>query len=122
MPFDLEQTLHIFQKTDYGGLQDVIARDPSNTAQINLIREHLQDMAGKFQKGDFSGPAEIHGSSMPGLAEIRAGVSRINIQYSPLPNGGRIKYSTDDPELVNAIHSWFSAQVADHGKYATDHY
>jgi hypothetical protein len=34
-------------------------------------------------------------------------------------NGGRITYSTRDHALVAAIHTWFEAQVADHGAHAT---
>ncbi|MGZ8951078.1 MAG: aspartate carbamoyltransferase, partial [Methylobacter sp.] len=41
MPFNLEQTTHIFSKTEKGGLQQVIAKDSSNVEQIKLIREHL---------------------------------------------------------------------------------
>lgn len=37
MPFDLEQTTHVFQKLDDGGLQKVVAKDPSNKKQIALI-------------------------------------------------------------------------------------
>ena len=43
MPFDLEQTKHIFQPMDDGGLQTVIAKDPSNAGQVALIRAHLQE-------------------------------------------------------------------------------
>jgi hypothetical protein len=30
MPFDLEQTTHVFQKLDDGGLQKVVVKDSSN--------------------------------------------------------------------------------------------
>ena len=51
MPFDLEQTTHIFTKTMQGGLQQVIAKDNTNVAQIKLIREHLLKIAQAFGKG-----------------------------------------------------------------------
>ena len=34
MPFDLEQTTHVFQKLDDGGLQKVVAKDPSNKNRL----------------------------------------------------------------------------------------
>jgi hypothetical protein len=34
MPFDLKQTQHIFNKTETGGVQQVIVKDPSNSQQI----------------------------------------------------------------------------------------
>jgi hypothetical protein len=121
MPFDLEQTLHIFQLLDDGGLQTVTAKDPANREQITLIQAHLQEEAAKFQRGDFSDPAKIHGEEMPGLAALKAGAGQIEIQYLPLPDGAQIRYTTKDPTLVMAIHHWFMAQRADHGRHASGH-
>lgn len=56
---------------------------------------------------------------MPGLSEVKAGASRIRIQYDALPNGAQIKYTTNDPKLIDAVHRWFAAQVSDHGNHAS---
>lgn len=45
MPFDLEETTHVFEKMDDGGLQRVTANEPSNMKQIELIQAHLQEEA-----------------------------------------------------------------------------
>ncbi|MFZ5875012.1 MAG: hypothetical protein ACOYXU_01265 [Nitrospirota bacterium] len=121
MPFDLEQTIHVFQRLEDGGRQTVTVKDPANTPQIALIQSHLQHEAEKFRRGDFSDPARIHGEDMPGLAELRAGFARIDIRYTALPNGGEIRYAATDPALVTALHHWFMAQVSDHGRHAVDH-
>jgi hypothetical protein len=121
MPFDLEQTMHVFQSLGDGGLQTVTVKDPENREQIALIQAHLKDEAAKFQRGDFSDPAKIHGEGMPGLAELKAGAGLIDVQYLPLPDGAQIRYTTKDPTLVMAIHHWFIAQRADHGPHASGH-
>jgi hypothetical protein len=121
MPFDLDQTIHVFQRLDDGGRQAVTAKAPANTQQIALIQSHLQLEADKFRRGDFSDPAYIHGEEMPGLAELRTGFSQIDIRYTALPNGGEIRYTTADPALVAALHRWFRAQVSEHGRHALDH-
>lgn len=121
MPFDLEQTTHVFQQLDDGGRQTVTAKDPANKEQIALIQSHLQHEADKFRQGDFSDPARIHGDAMPGLADLKAGFAQIEIRYTALPNGGEIRYSTANPALVAALHQWFTAQVSDHGRHAVDH-
>src|SRR5262249_17820853 len=90
MPFDLEQTMHVFQPQEDGGLQTVTAKDPANSPQIALIQAHLAEEAAKFRQGDFSDPATIHGEAMPGLAALRAGAGHIDVQYTPLPNGAQI--------------------------------
>ena len=40
MPFDLEQTTHIFEKLDTGGRQQVIADDPVDSAEEFLCQTH----------------------------------------------------------------------------------
>lgn len=121
MPFDLDQTMHHFVPQPDGGLQTVLARDATDSAQIALIRTHLQTEAERFTAGNFASPAAIHGHTMPGLAELAAGADRLTITYSDLPDGGQIRYTTSDPALIAAVHRWFEAQVADHGAHATDH-
>ena len=115
MPFSLERTVHIFTKTKSGGLQQVIAKDPSDTPQIDLIRDHLSMISKQFAQGNFAAPASIHGSDMPGLAELeKARPGQLRIEYKELPDGAQIEYSSDSPGLVEAIHRWFDAQLADH--------
>ncbi|MBN2700284.1 MAG: aspartate carbamoyltransferase [Methylothermaceae bacterium] len=116
MPFDLKQTQHIFTKTQAGGVQQVIARDPKNIRQIALIRQHLRKISQEFGRGDFSNPAKIHGENMPGLAELRnAKPGQLRVEYKELDNGAEITYASDDPGLIAGIHKWFDAQLSDHG-------
>lgn len=119
MPFDLQATTHIFTKTGTGGVQQVVAKNADDARQIELIRAHLQDIAGKFSKRDFSGPTFIHGPDMPGLAELKAAKpSGINIQYRDITSGGEIVFESRNPRFVAAIHKWFDAQLSDHGSDA----
>ena len=119
MPFNLEQTTHVFSKTENGGVQQVIVKDQANSEQINLIREHLAKISNEFNHGDFSNPAKIHGNTMPGLSELtKAKQGQIKIEYKELPDGAEINYSSDYPGLINAIHQWFDAQLSDHARHA----
>ncbi len=115
MPFDMSKTLHIFKMTESGGVQRVIARDPGDTDQIALIQQHLRLEAERFQQGDYSDPASLHGTEMPGLQALRAGASEINISYTALPAGAMITFKTTDLHLLTAIHRWFGAQLSEHG-------
>lgn len=114
MPFDLDRTTHRFTRTATGGVQTVVADDPTDGTQIRLIQEHLRAEAGRFRRGDFSDPSRIHGRDMPGLTTLRHGAGRITITYAPTSDGARITYTTTDPALVTALHAWFDAQVSDH--------
>lgn len=119
MPFDLQATVHVFTKLQDGGLQRVVARNEADTTQVRLVREHLRDLHGRFLKGDFSGPAHIHGEAMPGLAALRqAGAGRLAIEYRDVPGGAELRYRAADATLVSAVHAWFDAQLTDHGAHA----
>jgi hypothetical protein len=119
MPFDLKATTHIFTKTRTGGVQRVVAKNPDDTPQIQMIRAHLRDIADKFSRGDFSGPAQVHGAIMPGLADLRAAKpGELKTRYYDIAAGAEIEYSSESPKLVAALHEWFSAQLADHGSDA----
>ena len=119
MPFDLEKTTHIFTQTPNGGVQQVIAKNKSDTEQIKLIRAHLSEISNEFKRGNFSNPEKIHGKDMPGLAELEAAQSgQIKFEYEELPDGAQITYSTEVEKLRHAIHQWFDAQLSDHARHA----
>jgi hypothetical protein len=115
MPFDLEATTHVFTKTADGGVQVVMADDPEDRAQIELIRGHLEAEREAFARGDFTDPARIHGMDMPGVEELSEGYADIEVTYAERPAGAELRYATGDTELVGAIHAWFDRQVMDHG-------
>ena len=114
MPFDLNATRHTFTKTDQGGVEEVVAIDPADTRNIELIRSHLDFEAIEFSNGNFGDPARIHGMDMPGLHELEAGAGQVQVRYEPVAAGGRITYAADDPVLVAALHAWFDRQTSDH--------
>lgn len=118
MPFNLDATTHVFTDTSTGGIQDVIADDPADESNIELIRLHLADEATKFRAGDFSDPEAIHGSAMPGLATLKERFADISVEVVETEVGATITYGSDDAVVVDAIHDWFAAQSTDHGDHA----
>jgi len=121
MPFDLAATRHVFTATPNGGEQQVLVRQSGDRVQIALIRLHLAALREQFLAGDFSGPAQLHGPDMPGLAGLRnAPRGRLHIGYHDVPDGAALRYSSHDPALVDALHQWFRAQLDDHGDDAME--
>ena len=118
MPFDLDATTHVFTDTSTGGTQDVIADDPDDEANIELIRLHLEDEATNFRAGDFSDPEVIHGPAMPGLATLKERFADVSVDLVETDIGATITYGSDDAVVVEAIHDWFAAQSSDHGDHA----
>lgn len=117
MPFDLDRSTHVFEKIENGGRQWVVS-DDGDAGQVALIQAHLEEIAGRFSEGDFHQPGMIHGDAMPGLHALVMGHEKIDIVYTPMENGGEILYTTADSSMVAAIHTWFDAQLSDHGQHA----
>ena len=120
MPFDLDATTHRFEPTANGLAQTVVADNPDDERQVVLIREHLEAKHRRFERGDFSDPAHIHGTDMPGLAYLQARATDVDISYIEVAAGGRLLFVSDDADLIAALHEWGRAQTADHGSHA-DH-
>jgi hypothetical protein len=114
MPFDLTTTTHTFTRTDTGGIQEVVAHDPTDVDTVALIRSHLEDESAAFRDGDFGDPATIHGADMAGLAVLEDRAGEVEVVFEPIEAGGRITYTATDPELLDALHAWFDHQNADH--------
>ena len=116
MPFDLAATTHVFTKTARGGTQRVIAKRAGDATQVRLVRTHLREIQQEFERGDFSAPTRIHGAEMPGLAALQgAPRGAIALAYRDVPGGAELTYTSADAKLVDALHRWFDAQLADHG-------
>lgn len=122
MPFDLARTTHYFDDTATGGVETVTANDPGDHQQAGLIQMHLAHEAEQFAHGDFSDPAKIHGSGMPGLATLAAaGENKLRVTSKPLPAGASLTFSSTDAGVIAAIHQWFAAQRADHAAHGLHH-
>lgn len=122
MPFDLDATLHTFEKSDQGGFERVAVKDAEDVRIIALIREHLAKEAKLFARGDFSDPAYLHGADMAGLSTLEdaAAAGSLKVSYSDLPDGAALTFAVEDETVLTALHAWFDAQVSDHGDHATE--
>jgi hypothetical protein len=115
MPFDLDKTTHRFTPTATGLVETVVADDPGDDQQVALIRQHLTHEASRFRTGDYADPAHIHGHNMPGLADLQAHPDRVTVTFTERPDGARLTFTSDTPDLVTALHRWGAAQTRDHG-------
>ena len=117
MPFDLDRASHVFAPTAIGLVETVTTDAPVDPEQVARIRGHLAAEATRFNAGDFSDPAHIHGDDMPGLAVLRAAAGRLTVGYADIPAGARLTYTGTTPDVVEALHRFGEAQSMDHGHH-----
>ena len=118
MPFDMDKVTHYFIKNDSGGILRIKTKEISDTIQTALIQSHLKKEYTLFSNADFNDPKTLHGINMPGLKTLSESKGKFNVEYENLSNGAQIVFSSNDSEVINAIHKWFDAQIKDHGSDA----
>lgn len=111
-PFDLDDMTKVFKPTSTGGVQTVVADDPSDEREVEFIQEHLRQEVKAFQDRDF---ARAHGDDMPGLEDLPGPLGALNVAYRDLTVGGQITYTTSNPELIASLQAWFEAQSDEQG-------
>lgn len=114
MGFSHDRTAHHFLLTAEGGVIQVEATDPADTASRDQIRGHLAGIAKQFAAGDFSAPRDIHDRVLPGVPEMIQRKAVISWRYEETERGGRVVISTADPVAKTAIQDFLKAQIADH--------
>lgn len=99
-----------FIPTSYGGIEEAVVITP-NAAAVKELQAQTRKRAAAFARGDFIDPTNPHGDLVPGLREMRNQWNKMHVRYNDLPNGSRIRYSTSDPVMVEALHQWFVARA-----------
>jgi hypothetical protein len=115
MGFDRHRTAHHFYLYTDGGAIDVFITDVSDINDLNGIRAHLPHIATMFGHGDFDAPMMVHDTKdVPGTATLARLKDKIRYQYVETPKGGRVDITTNDPEALEAIHTFLTFQIRDH--------
>jgi len=114
MGFSQEKTTHHFYLTKTGGVIQVEANDPKDTASRDQIRQHLGHIAVMFAEGNFDIPAFVHDQTPPGVPEMQRLKTVIRYKYEETERGGRVRLSTDDAQALAAIQSFLRFQITEH--------
>lgn len=113
MGVDQYTSSHVFDALPDGGRIE-LQRDVDDAHGIATIRQHLQDIALAFQRGDFRIPGFVHAQQVPGTDVMARAKDRITYTYSELPRGGQIRITTADDEALHAVHEFVAFQRKDH--------
>ena len=100
-----------FTSTSRGGFEDAIVLAPDDDAAVHRLQAHMRKRADAFARGDFVDPTNPHGDLVPGLREMRDQWNKMHVRYEDLPRGSRVRYTSDDPVMIEALHQWFTARA-----------
>jgi hypothetical protein len=113
MGVDQYTSRHVFESLPDGGRIE-LQRLADDTADAAQIRRHLAAIAEAFGRGDLSAPDLVHAQTVPGALVMAARHAAIAYSVAPLPRGGELRITTQDPEALAAIHAFLAFQRREH--------
>lgn len=113
MGVDQYTSLHKFEPLPDGG-RISLRRDTSDTAGVTQIRAHMRQIAGAFNRGDFTLPGFVHDREVPGTREMRARKSLIRYTVDTVLGGAAVRLRSADSTAITAIHEFLAFQRHDH--------
>jgi hypothetical protein len=114
MGFDQDKTTHHFKLFGTGGAIEVVANDAADQGTVAQIRTHLTEIATEFARGDFGKPVATHAELPPGVRTMQARRNRLAFRYENMPAGARVRISTSDPKVADAVHEFLRYQIREH--------
>jgi hypothetical protein len=120
MGVDQYIAVHQFDALEDGGRIE-LQHGEDDPEAIETIRAHLKEIQVAFSAGDFSIPAFVHNTPVPGTDVMSLRREAITYTYQELPRGGELRIVTADPEVVEAIRAFMAFQRMDHRSGGMDH-
>jgi len=114
MGFSQATTTHHFLLSTDGGVIQVEAIHPTDTATRDNIRMHLTHIAKAFASGDFAIPMFVHDTVPPGVPVMKQMADQITYKFDESPTGDRIVITTTDPNALAAVQQFLRFQIAEH--------
>jgi hypothetical protein len=114
MGFSQTATTHHFLLNAGGGVIQVEANNPADTASRDNIRMHLSHIAKAFSSGDFSTPMLVHDTMPPGVPVMKERSDKISYKFEETPGGGRVVIATTDTKALDAVQQFLRFQIAEH--------
>ncbi|MDB4900313.1 MAG: hypothetical protein JWN53_2121 [Gemmatimonadetes bacterium] len=113
MGVDQYTSIHRFDDLPTGGRIE-LQRDSDDPEGVRTIRAHLRAITKAFGTGDFSTPALVHLTSVPGTDVMarKRGVMRYAMRE--LPRGGVVTITTTDTAALRAVHRFLAFQRGEH--------
>jgi hypothetical protein len=112
MGFSQTTTTHHFLLSADGGVIQVEANGPTDTATRDNIRMHLTHITKAFSSGDFAIPMVVHDTTPPGVPVMKQLKDKIRYKFEETPGGARVVIATADPDALAAVLQFLKFQIA----------
>jgi hypothetical protein len=114
MGFNQNKIIHHFIATPTGGEIMIVALKSSDNDTTKQIKNHVLDIQREFSKGNFTKPFFIHAQQVPGIKMMTEKKDLIKYGIKQMSNGSTLLITTNDQQLIEAIHQFIAFQTGQH--------
>jgi hypothetical protein len=114
MGFNQNKIMHYFIATPTGGEIMIVALNSNDNDTIKQIKNHVLDIQKEFSQGNFTKPFYIHAQKVAGTKLMAEKKDLIRYSIRQINNGSVLLLTTNDQQLVAAIHQFIAFQTAQH--------
>jgi hypothetical protein len=114
MGFNQSAIAHQFIATPYGGKIIITALKNNDTETISQIKNHTLQIQKDFSQGNFTKPFFIHSQEVVGTNVMSQKKDLIKYDVSEMRNGSILMLTTNDTQLIDAIHQFMEFQSSQH--------
>jgi hypothetical protein len=114
MGFNQNKIMHHFIATPTGGEIMIVVLNSTDNNTIKQIKSHVLDIQKEFSQGNFTKPFYIHAQQVPGTKLMSQKKDLIRYSTRQINNGSVLLLTTNDQQLIAAIHQFIAFQTAQH--------
>jgi hypothetical protein len=111
---DIEKIDQHYYLVKNGGVIELAAKDPNDTATIKAIQKYLDTQKELFEKGKNDSEAEVHGKVPDGAPAIKKFRNEITFYTSKTENGGVLRMFTVNEQARQAVYEFIKFEIGEH--------
>jgi len=111
---DIDKVAQHYYLVKNGGVIELTAKDPNDTATIKAIQKYLDMQKDLFEKGKNETEAEVHGKVPAGQPLLKKMRNDINFFTSKTENGAVLRMFTVNDQARQAVYDFMKFEIGEH--------
>jgi len=111
---DVDKVVQHYYLVKMGGVIELTAKDPNDTATITALRKYLEAQKALYEKGKNDSDAEVHGKIPDGLATMKKMRNDITFYSTETDSGAVLRMFSVNDQARQAVHDFMKFQISEH--------
>lgn len=111
---DVDKVAQHYYLVKNGGVIELSAKDPNDTATVKAIQKYLDMQKDLFEKGKNESETEVHGKMPDGAPAMKKLRNDITFYSSKTDEGGVLRMFTVSDQAKQAVYEYIKWEIGEH--------